>query len=94
MGRGTWWAAVHGVAESQTRLSDSTAARPALTSMLVDLNVNRVFTPPARGRVRVSCDVCGDRQVDADSLFRNTCLSSSYLVPSCVPDTEINSETA
>ena len=24
MGRGTWWAAVHGVAEGQTRLSDFT----------------------------------------------------------------------
>ena len=94
MDRGTWRAAVHGVAGSQTRLSDSTATRPALTSMLVDLNVNRVFTPPARGCVRVSCGVCGGRQVDADSLFRNTCLLSSYPVPSCVPDTEINSETA
>ena len=31
-GRGAWWATVHGVAKSQTRLSDSTHSSPHLAS--------------------------------------------------------------
>ena len=34
MDRGAWWAAVHGVANSQTRLSDSAAAAACSTLMI------------------------------------------------------------
>lgn len=58
--------------------------------MLVGLNVNHELIPPASGQARVSCDVCGGRQVGAAGLFRNACLLSSYFVPAAFPILRLN----